>query len=49
MGLREQGTPDGIRFSISLIIEKEQTTNKRIESRGNNMKVTYYGIRIEVL
>ena len=31
VGLREQGTPDSIRFSISLITEKNkpQTQNKR--------------------
>ena len=34
MGLREQGTPDGIRFSISLIGKKEQTTKPKRNERN---------------
>ena len=35
MGLREQGTPDSIRFSISLITEKnkQQTKNENERNR----------------
>ena len=38
VGLREQGTPDGIRFSISLITEKNkpQTTKTKWTKLNNN-------------